>query len=55
MDSRKLVGLVLLDLSKGFDLVDLDLLLFKIDKYHTTNTSQEWLNHTLVIEHNAAA
>ena len=53
MDSRKLVGSVLLDLSKAFDLVDHDLLLSKISKYHVTNTSQEWFK--LVIEHNAAA
>ena len=33
---------MLLDLSKAFDLVDHDLLLSKIDKYHVTNTSQEW-------------
>ena len=47
MDSRKLVGSVLLDLSKAFDLVDLDLLLSKIDKYHVTNTSQEWFKSCL--------
>ena len=42
MDSRKLVRSVQLDLSKVFDLVDHDLLLSKIEKYHVTNTSQEW-------------
>ena len=47
MDSRKLVGSVLLDLSKAFDLVDHDLLLSKIDKYHITNTSQEWFKSYL--------
>ena len=47
MDSRKLVGSVLLDLRKAFDLVDHDLLLSKIDKYHVTNTSQEWFNSYL--------
>ena len=47
MDSRKLVGSVLLDLSKAFDLVDHDLLLSKIDKYHVTNTSQEWFQSYL--------
>ena len=47
MDSRRLVGSVLLDLSKAFDLVDHDLLLSKIDKYHTTNTSQEWFKSYL--------
>ena len=47
MDSRKLVGSVLLDLSKAFDLVDHDLLLSTIDKYHVTNTSQEWFKSYL--------
>ena len=47
MDSRKLVGSVLLDLSKAFDLVDHDLLLSKIDKYHVTNVSQEWFKSYL--------
>ena len=42
MDFSKLVGSVLLDLSKAFDLVDHDLLLSKIDKHHVTNTSHEW-------------
>ena len=41
MESRKLVDSVLLDLSKAFGLVEHDLLLSKIDKYHVTNTSQE--------------
>ena len=47
MDSRKLVGSVLLDLSKAFYLVDHELLLSKIDKYHVTNTSQEWFKSYL--------
>ena len=47
MDSRKLVGSVLLDLSKAFDLVDHDLLLSKIDKYHVTSTSQAWFKSYL--------
>ena len=47
MDSRKLVGSVLLDLSKEFDLVDHDLLLSKMDKYHVTNISQEWFKSYL--------
>ena len=41
MDSRRVVGSVLLDLSKAFALVDHDLLLSKIDKDHVTNASQE--------------
>ena len=47
MDSRKLVGSVMLDLSKAFDLADHDLLLSKIDKYHVTKTSQEWFKSYL--------
>ena len=47
MESRKLVDSVLLDLSKAFDLVEHDLLLSKIDKYHVTNTSQEWFKSYL--------
>ena len=47
MDSRKLVGSVMLDLSKAFDLVYLDFLLSKIDKHHVTNTSQEWFKSYL--------
>ena len=38
---------VLLDLRKAFDLVEHDLLLSKIDKYHVTNTSQEWFKSYL--------
>ena len=47
MESRELVDSVLLDLSKAFDLVEHDLLLSKIDKYHATNTSQEWFKSYL--------
>ena len=47
MESRKLVDSVLLDPSKAFDLVEHDLLLSKIDKYHVTNTSQEWFESYL--------
>ena len=47
MESRKLVDSVLLDLRKAFDLVEHDLLLSKIDKYHVTNTSQEWFKSYL--------
>ena len=47
VESRKLVDSVLLDLSKAFDLVEHDLLLSKIDKYHVTNTSQEWFKSYL--------
>ena len=42
MDSKELVGAVLLDLSKAFDLVDHSLLLSKISIYHTDNTSLQW-------------
>ena len=47
MDSRKLVGSVMLDLSKAFDLVYHDFLLSKIDKHHVTITSQEWFKSYL--------
>ena len=47
MESRKLVDSVLLDLRKAFDLVEHDLLLSKIDKYHVINTSQEWFKSYL--------
>ena len=42
MGSKELVGAVLLDLSKAFDLVDHSLLLSKISIYHTDNTSLRW-------------
>ena len=47
MDSKELVGVVLLDLSKAFDLVDHSLLLSKISMYHTDNTSLRWFESYL--------
>ena len=47
MDSKELVGAVLLDLSKAFDLVDHSLLLSKISMYHTDNTSLRWFESYL--------
>ena len=50
MDSKELVGAVLLDLSKAFDLVDHSLLLSKISMYHTDNTSLRWFESYHTIE-----
>ena len=47
MDSKELVGAVLLDLSKAFDLVDHSLLLSKISMYHTDNRSLRWFESYL--------
>ena len=47
MDSKELVGTVLLDLCKAFDLVDHSLLLSKISMYHTDNTSLRWFESYL--------
>ena len=47
MDSKELVGAVLLDLSKAFDLVDHSLLLSKISMYHTDNTYLRWFESYL--------
>jgi len=48
MDSKELVGAVLLDLSKAFDLVDHSLLLSKINMYHIDNISQQWFESYLL-------
>ena len=47
MGSKELVGAVLLDLSKAFDLVDHSLLLSKISMYHTDNTYLRWFESYL--------
>ena len=47
MNSKELVGAVLLDLSKAFDLVDRSLLLSKINMYHIDNIFQQWLESYL--------
>ena len=47
MDSKELVGAVLLDLGKAFNLVDHSLLLSKISMYHTDNTSLRWVESYL--------
>ena len=47
MDSKELVGAVLLDLSKAFDLVDHSLLLSKISMHHTDIISLRWFESYL--------
>ena len=47
MDSKELVGTVLLDLCKAVDLVDHSLLLSKISMYHTDKTSLRWFESYL--------
>ena len=47
MDSKDLVGAVMLNLSKAFDLVNHSLLLSKISMYHTDNTSLRWFESYL--------
>ena len=42
MDNSELVGTVFLDLSKAFDLVNHDILLAKLDKYHTGTNTMDW-------------
>lgn len=47
MDSKELVGTVLVDLSKAFDLVDHSLFLSKINMYHIDNICQQWFESYL--------
>ena len=47
MDKSNLVGVILLDLSKGFDLVDHDTLLSKISAYHASAVSMKWFESYL--------
>ena len=44
---QNIIGAVLLDFSKVFDLVDHSLLLSKISMYHTDNTSLRWFESYL--------
>ena len=47
MDNSELVGTVFLDLSKAFDLVNHDILLAKLDKYHTGTNTMDWFRSYL--------
>ena len=47
MDNSELVGTVFLDLSKAFDLVNHDILLAKLDKYHTGTNALDWFRSYL--------
>ena len=47
MDNSELVGTVLLDLSKAFDLVNHDILIAKLSKYHTSTTALNWFTSYL--------
>lgn len=47
MDNSGLVGTVFLDLSKAFDLVNHDILLAKLDKYHTGTNTMDWFRSYL--------
>lgn len=47
MDNSELVGTVFLDLSKAFDLVNHDILLAKLDKYHTATNTLDWFRSYL--------
>ena len=47
MDNSKLVGTVFLDLSKAFDLINHDILLSKLAKYHTSALAIKWFTSYL--------
>ena len=47
MDNSELVGTVFLDLSKAFDLVNNDILLAKLAKYHTDTNTMDWFKSYL--------
>ena len=47
MDNSELVGTVFLDLSKAFDLVNHDILLAKLAKYHTDINTLDWFRSYL--------
>ena len=47
LDNSELVGTVFLDLSKAFDLVNHDILLAKLAKYHTETNTLDWFRSYL--------
>ena len=47
MDNSELVGTVFLDLSKAFDLVNHDILLAKLAKFHTDINTLDWFRSYL--------
>jgi len=54
VDEGKLVGTVFLDLKKAFDLVDHQILLYKLKLYHFSETSLK-LFHSYLSEHNQSS
>ena len=47
MDNSELVGTVFLDLNKAFDLVNHDIIIAKLAKYHTSPTAMTWFRSYL--------
>ena len=47
MDNSKIIGVILLDLSKAFDLVNHDILLAKLSMYFTCEQTMQWFKSYL--------